>query len=473
LTRRPRLPRFLTIETARVAAVVVVCLAGHRAAGRDISLPEAQERVRSAHEALKAAGHELRERRAEVGAADALRWPKLEASARVTRIDDPITFDLDPIRKVILSLHPAVPAALVPPFTLEVQDDLYERADVRLTWPLFAGGRIDAARDAARAREADAGAQLRAVGDALATEVVRRYYAARLAERARAIRAEVLSALDGHLRNARRLEEEGLLSRAERLHAEVARTEAERELKAAGHDLALAREALANVLSLPAEDADGLVTTTPLFVPAKLPPLPELKAAARDANPALARLEAAASLASAGLAAEKGRWYPEVALFGVRELYEPGLTLLDPTWAAGLSARLTLFDGFSREKGIAAARERGDRVAELAARARRDVETLVEKRYREASKAREQVEAFGAALELARENVRVRTRAFEEGVATSLDVVDARLSLAKVELGRLAAARDLDVALAELLEAAGQTESYEALRADGAGDVEK
>ena len=87
--------------------------------------------------------------------------------------------------------------------------------------------------------------------------------------------------------------------------------------------------------------------------------------------------------------------------------------------------------------------------------------------------AREQVEAFGAALELARENVRVRTRAFEEGVATSLDVVDARLSLAKVELGRLASARDLDVALAELLEAAGQTERYETLRADGAGDVEK
>ncbi|HMM35962.1 MAG TPA: TolC family protein, partial [Thermoanaerobaculia bacterium] len=122
---------------------------------------------------------------------------------------------------------------------------------------------------------------------------------------------------------------------------------------------------------------------------------------------------------------------------------------------------------------ILAARERGDRVADLAARARRDVETLVEKRYREARKAQEQIEAFGAALELARENVRVRTRAFEEGVATSLDVVDALLSLAKVELGRLAAARDLDVALAELLEAAGRTETYETLRAGGAGDVEK
>jgi len=205
----------------------------------------------------------------------------------------------------------------------------------------------------------------------------------------------------------------------------------------------------------------------------ELPPLEELKRDALVANPSLARLAAAGSLASAGLAAENARWYPDIAAFGFRELHERGLTLLDPTWAAGLTARWTLFDGFGREKSIVAARERSARVEALSSRARRDVETLVEKRYREARKALEQVEAFGAALELGRENVRVRTRAFEEGVATSLDVVDARLSLARVELGRLVAARDFDVALAELLEAAGQSEQYEALRASASGDVEK
>lgn len=472
MTRRSRLPRSHP-ALLRIAAAGALSLAVARpAAPLELTLPEAQARLRSSHEALEAAGHEVRERQAEVGAADALRWPKIEATARWTRLDGPITIDLDPVRQVILALHPNVPGAAVPPFLLDVQDEQYGRADVRFSWPLFTGGKVDAARDAAGARLADANAARRGVEEGLSAELARRYFSVRLAARAVAVREAVLAGLDGHVRNARRLEEEGFLSRAESLHAEVARTDADRELKASRHDLALAQEALAGLLSLPGEEAGTLAPTTPLFV-AELPPLDEMKTAALDANPALARLSANADLAGAGLAGEKARWYPELGVFGYRELYKGGLTLLDPVWAAGISARWTLFDGLSREMGIVAARERVSRVDELAKRARRDVETLVEKKYREATKSREQVEAFGAALALARENLRVRTRAFEEGVATSLDVVDARLSLAKVELGRLAAARDFDVALAELLEVAGQSERYETLRAGGAGDVEQ
>ncbi len=473
MTRRSRLPRFLSSLACNAACAALPLLFAVPAVAADISLPEAGARMRSSHEALKAAGHEIRERQAEVGVADALQWPRLEANARYTRLDGPITIDLDPVRQVILALHPGVPPAAVPPFLLPVQDEAYGRADVRLTWPLFTGGKVDAARDAAGARLADADAARRGVEEGLSAELVRRYFAVRLVARAVAVRTEVLGGLDEHVRNARRLEEEGFLSRAERLHADVARTDADRELKASRHDLALAQEALANLLSLPGEEAGSIATTTPLFMLATLPPLADLKETALEANPALARLSATTDLVGASLAGEKARWYPELAVFGYRELYKGGLTLLDPVWAAGVTARWTLFDGFSREKGIVAARERVARVDELTRRARRDVETLVEKKYLETRKAQEQAEAFEAALALARENLRVRSRGFEEGVATSLDVVDARLSLARVELGRLVAARDFDVALAELLEAAGQSERYEALRASASGDVEK
>jgi outer membrane protein TolC len=57
---------------------------------------------------------------------------------------------------------------------------------------------------------------------------------------------------------------------------------------------------------------------------------------------------------------------------------------------------------------------------------------------------------------LARENLRLRERGFDEGQATSLDVNDARNALARAETERALAAYDFVVALAELLQASGQ-----------------
>ena len=54
----------------------------------------------------------------------------------------------------------------------------------------------------------------------------------------------------------------------------------------------------------------------------------------------------------------------------------------------------------------------------------------------------------------------MRTRAFEEGMATSLDVVYAVNMLSGVELARLAAAHDYVTSLAELLAATGHVQSF-------------
>ena len=111
LTRRSRLPRFHSLLARSAVWVALTISLSGPATAADIALPQARSRMRETHEALKAAAYEVREREAEVGAADALLWPKLEANALVTRIDGPIVIDLDPIRQVILALHPGVPAA--------------------------------------------------------------------------------------------------------------------------------------------------------------------------------------------------------------------------------------------------------------------------------------------------------------------------------------------------------------------------
>ena len=89
---------------------------------------------------------------------------------------------------------------------------------------------------------------------------------------------------------------------------------------------------------------------------------------------------------------------------------------------------------------------------------------LVESRYRELKKAVEQFDSLTATIVLAEENLRVRSSAFEEGFATSLDVVDARTTLAGARLSRLSAAYDFVTTLADLLATVGQGERFESYR---------
>ena len=440
---------------AHLAAAVLLTRA---AAADPLTFTAARTRLLTTSPGLAAARAEEARRAEGELAARGLAWPTVEVGARFTRIDEPIVIDLAPIRQVILALHPAVPAALVPPFTLDVQDESFLRGDVRLTWPLFTAGRIPAAQRAAAAESAEAAAERRSTEGRLSTDLARRYFGVRLAARVLALREEELAGLRDHARQARRLEEEGQIARAERLRADVAVAEATRDLENARQDLELARSALERLLALPGA-ADP---ATSLPRPIELAPLASFVAQAREAHPALARLAAQRELARQARAAARGELLPELYAFGVRELYEPDLTLLDPAWAVGLGARWTLFDGGRRRHKIAAAERLGERVEALTTQAGDDIALLTERAYRNAEKARTQHAALAAVRELAAEALRAREHAFAEGFATSLDVVDARNTLTRVEVGRLAAANDWAVALAELVEACGTSDELPA-----------
>jgi outer membrane protein TolC len=72
----------------------------------------------------------------------------------------------------------------------------------------------------------------------------------------------------------------------------------------------------------------------------------------------------------------------------------------------------------------------------------------------------EQIEALEKAIEFAREYLRVREASFASGFGTSIDVVDARLNLSKVEIERLHAMYEFDISLARLLEVSGLSDEY-------------
>ena len=104
-----------------------------------LGFAEALGRARAGNESILAARSEEAQRREERRAARGLYWPSVSFDPLYTHLGDEILLDLDPIRDVILTLHPQVPSRLVPPFeeTLFKQDML--RLPLTARWPLFTG----------------------------------------------------------------------------------------------------------------------------------------------------------------------------------------------------------------------------------------------------------------------------------------------------------------------------------------------
>lgn len=447
----------------RAALLFLVASSLLRAAG-PLTLADAWLQLQRTNPALQAARAEVDRRTAERAATRSLQQPQVDVSATQTWIDQPIVIDLDPIRQVMLKLHPTVPAAGIPPFLTTVQGDTFLKSQVSAVWPIYTGGRITAARRAGVAGEAEAQAALRQTENALFSDLVRRYYGLQLARAAQATRTVVLTGVEEHLRQAVRLEEEGFVTRADRLHADVARAEARREKQKADRLVEIAGIALGGLLT--DDSTSALAPASPLFVvTSPLDPVDRFVAGAAAHQPALDNLAARRAQAAEGINAERGRLRPEVYLFGAKELNRGDLTLLDPDWAAGIGVRFSLWDRTDRPSRVRAARALERRVGLLEDDVRRGLRTLVEKTHREVVSAQEQFTTLNATLTLARENLRVRQLAFQEGQATSLEVVDAQLALARVETERAASANDFVVALASLLEACGEPAQFAAYEA--------
>jgi outer membrane protein TolC len=408
----------------------------------ELTFDQALEKLRSGNEAIQAARWEESRHEAEKWAARGLYLPRIDASGSFNHLDDPLAITVPGLG------------------TLPVQDESFWRFNVNFKWPVFTGGRILAANRAADAFYEESKQKRRRTEANLISELARRYYGLRLAQQVAAVRREVLDGMEQHLREAGKLEEQGMIARSEKLHAEVTRAEAQREYQKVVRDIAIVRTSLNDILAV----EDEVAPVSPLFLVRDIGPLEAFRAGATDANPALKQLAAQREVAHQGYKKEQGTFAPEVALFGVKEIYQDDLTALDPHWAVGVKVTWNLFEGFSGYNRLQAARRQETRVAHLEREGRLTVETLVEKRYHEVMKALEQYEANETARQSAEEYLRVRTRAFEEGYATSLDVVDAQLALSRVKTERLVAVYEFDVALAELLEASGCSERFEEYR---------
>ena len=397
-------------------------------------------------------------------ATDNLNLPSVTVGANYTRLDQDVTVSGKQLFDSTGAHLPAVP----PPFGQvltglgSVTSTISERdlftSSIRAIWPIFTGGRINAAQSAAEGKTDEATSQLAMETQARYEDLSKYYFSVLLVEEVVHTRLRVEQGLTEHRDNALKMEQQGQIARVERLQAEAALDKATIERKKAQKSLDIAQSALTEILnqSSPIEPRDGL------FINENLPPLDLFVEQTLSSYPGLDLLDAKEKQAHSLIKAEQGKYYPEVYLYGDYSLHEDDslASQMKPDWLVGIGVNIPLIENSGRSEKVKAAHSAVNQVKYLKAQAKQDLSILVKKTYLEAQQAQEEVTGLASSLDLAKENIRLREKAFSQGLSTSTDVVDAQLYLASIQTQRAAASFNYLVSLTKLLALSNQMSSF-------------
>ncbi|WP_305465680.1 TolC family protein [Photobacterium leiognathi] len=400
-------------------------------------------------------------------AASDLYLPTVTVGANYTRLDQDVKLspsDLfgsmpasdSEIGKVINNI--VKDSALNSAFTSTIANRDVLTSSVRAIWPIFTGGRISAAQDIAQGKTQEAKYMLAMMQQAKFEDLSRFYFGVVLAEKVVETRKEVEAGLKRHYGDAVKLQQQGQIAKVERLQAESAYDKAKVDTQKSVRDLEIAQVALTKLL----QQSSTTVPTTKLFINSSLPPMSSFINKTLASYPGLHILDAKRKQADGLIDVEKGKYYPEVYLYGDYNLYESDslAAKMAPDWAVGIGVSVPLIDSSGRSGKVKAAHSIVTQVNHLRAQAEQDLSVLVEKTYREANQALEEYNGLKSSLALAKENIRLREKAFSQGLSTSLDVVDAELYLSAVKTQRLAAAYQYVMCLTRLLAISGEMNTF-------------
>jgi outer membrane protein TolC len=440
------------------------------ALGQGLTFEEAWGRVEQSHEGIRAERQALERVRNTREAAKALKRPSIKLNASYTHLSDPIQLnilDLEPLAslgdsqlgQILAELLEGIgisPGDVNRAFTTDFTEQDVLFSNLMALWPIYAGGRVDAAQEIreAQVREAEQRVDLKV--RTTFDDTAKYYFGVVLAQKVIETRKMAEAALDRHLDHAVKLEEQGQIARVERLSAQVTRDRAAVATRKAEDDLEIARLALGSLLG----EEEGFHPISPLFVNADLPPAEDFIEHTLETFPGLKILSARAEQADGLIEVESGARLPEVFVFGNVIAYKDNSLASEmmPDWAVGLGLSFDLLDRTGQNDKIEAARSAILQVQHLDRQARRDLRVLVEKTWQEAVQARNEFNGLESSLALAEENIELREKAFAQGFSTSLEVVDAQLFVTAVRTQRMAAAYNYVNALARLLSLSGQRE---------------
>ena len=423
---------------------------------KEYSFEDAYKRVLATQESLAAARREVNAARQQKSSTQGLYFPSVGVKGSYTRIDGPISIDLNEIRTVITTLH-SLPPSVLPSFEKEVQDKKFFKAQAYATLPLFTGGKITSANAAANANYAGAQAQADMLANKLLVDLSTKYFGNFLAQKMVEVRGQFLQNAKQIAADGAKMYRAGIISKVEKMSVDVILAQAQRDYDSAVNDASIAQTLLKDILS----ETEEIKPNSPLFVLplSSLPSLEDFQAKALS-NPIINFIDSKKDLSKANESAQKADFLPTFYLFASHELYKHDLTILEPDWAVGVGFNWNIFEGGQTYHKTKAAKELTQKVEDLKAQQIKDISTGIEYYYKKMQNAQKTYDALQEELSFTEAFYKARQLGFKAGTATSLEVNMAMTQWQKSQLENLKAQYDFVTSLASILNLSGQTELF-------------
>jgi len=398
-------------------------------------------------------------------------YPNVFLEGSVNKINDPIILRLADARSAVIGASAATLKATgasdamvaaftkklnssIPDFDMKFQDDLFYKLSAGVVWPLYTGGKISA-NSKAKQTEVDISVieQEKTLNSTI-TSVIESYFKAELAQEVLNIRLNYLNNIKQHAANAEKLFNVGMIAKTNKLRADVALSQATIEYEKSARDFQLALVVLSNIIG---KDCQNASLSTDINILENLKDVEYYIETAKNNNTVLKELNEKKNLIKQKKKAITGNFLPTIAAFGKYEIYKEDSTVFDPEWVAGINARLDIFNGgsdYNEKKAYSAQLEVIDLYIKNTDKM---ITTGIKKYHHEVETAKQRYESLKSSQELTEENLKLYKQSFKEGLATSIEVIDAELAVSKVMLEQLQALYEYNVAYAKLIDICGKS----------------
>lgn len=333
---------------------------------------------------------------------------------------------------------------------LSIEDEVI-RPTISLVMPIYTGGLIKSAKQIATIQAMRAQLSTEQQQDIQRFEIIQAYFNTQLQTQLVKSSQFNADAMQKHVNNVFKLEQQGFISKGQRMQFEVARNNALRLLQNAQSNLNSSQFQLNHLLH---QQTNGNLTT-PLFVNTKQTlPLNQFLSSYPNQSNLIRKMQIDTQLADENVKAQRAAKKPTVFAFAEYSLDK------NENWIVGVVARYNLFGGLDKNKSIESAELKRYGSQLLVERTKQEIENIIQKSYSEMGSSQQTQTLLNDNKRAALENLRIQELSFRENMGTANQVIDAQNAVQVIDTEMAINAYKYVLSLATLLQSHGSISQF-------------